>query len=75
MIEQWKHRENRAHFGTAMLTALVANLFRDKSSKPSSPFDFLPFPEPQKYMSVEESQIALERLTLVFDGKDLRDGK
>ena len=52
-------RENRASHTTALLTTAVVNMFGKSSLEYE---DFLPFPSPKKFLSIEESAAVLDRM-------------
>jgi hypothetical protein len=52
-------RENRASHSTAILTSVVANMFSKSGFEYT---DFLPFPAPRRFLSIEESAALLDRM-------------
>jgi hypothetical protein len=52
-------RENRASHTTAVLTFVVSNIFGKSALEYT---DFLPFPAPRRFLSVEESAAMLDKL-------------
>lgn len=54
-MRETKERENLRQLTTARLTAIVVNMMSSKSARPSNTEDFLPFPPPPRYLTVDEA--------------------
>ena len=52
LVIEWKRKQNLIHSGTAGISAILAN-FLSQNSKYSAD-DFLPFPPPPRYLTVDE---------------------
>lgn len=74
----WEDKEHRSFLKSGIIAATFANIHRDPKRVPTFyPEDFTPkssrrSKEP-RYLSVEDSEIALVQLTHVLGGQDLRE--
>jgi hypothetical protein len=72
LVNAWDKKEHRSFLKAGVVAATIANIHRDPNqrSQPFSPEDFAPSRERDRhYMTVEETEAALERMTRAWGGQ------